>query len=139
MPITLTTAANALSIVPNELIIVKDVKDLVYSDLIYSGDGEDPEDYMSFSHQLITVLDDKYADCTMRFKNSCREGIQQPAWFSWDDSVGAYECHNGHHRMAVAWMENLPLPVFFGTTENEFYKSSAYTENRHSILWSDEQ
>ena len=139
MPITLEHASTKLHIVPNTLIVVQDVSELVCSELVYSGDGEDPEDYMYFSHQLVTVLNEKYEDCTTRFKASCRDGIKQPAWFSWDEYNGAYECHNGHHRMAVAWIENLPMPMFFAATINDFYKSSAYHDSRNSILWSDEQ
>lgn len=110
---------------PTNKIVMIDVFDLVESEIFYTGDGRPPKEFSSIRDQVLACLSYKYEDCSEYFINHCMSnGVQHPALFveDTDTAPGAlYRSVNGHHRLAVAYVKNIPIPAVFGRHYNDIW------------------
>jgi hypothetical protein len=116
-PVTLMAPADLLFRLDGSVDTAKDWCDHCED---YYGDGMDcknPDDH--WQDALLRKLDEKYDECYSEFIESIvHAGIQKPICVAVTED-GRWIHGNGHHRTAVAVMENIDLiPVIFSFTEN---------------------
>ncbi len=100
--------------------------DMVASELFIAGDG----DYSSNSAlDLARCLVEKYDECSQGFiADLVTGGIVNPLWCYSRQEITILD---GHHRLAVAYVHNLEVPLFIDTSVNgSKYYSQLRKESR---------